>query len=140
MAKTALMSFVQTMRSWQEPSTEPGKGLSPVLASSSVGDLLGEVIGGRMISEIHTAGPKPEAPQAETDIHSVPEHWKDETHEAAGTAMAHLEIAEAIIASKPVLQSDLVDGPIQFTVGPNIGAQILESEMSRLEGCRPAQS
>ena len=50
--------------------------------------------------------------------------------------MAHLEIDEAIMASRQVLQSDLVGGPIQFTVGPNIGAHLLESEMSRLEGCR----
>ena len=57
-------------------------------------------------------------------------------HEANGTSMAHREIDEAIIASRQVLQSDLVDGPIQFTVGPNTGAQILESEMSRLAGCR----
>ena len=89
-----------------------------------------------MISEIHTAGLRPEAPQAEMDIHSIPEHWKDEKHEVDGTAMAHLEIAEAVIASRRVLQSDLVDGPIQFTVGPNIGAQTLKTEMARLDGCR----
>ena len=50
--------------------------------------------------------------------------------------MAHLEIAEAVIASRQVLHSDLVDGPIQFTVGPNVGVEILNTEMSRLEGCR----
>jgi hypothetical protein len=50
--------------------------------------------------------------------------------------MAHLEISEAVIASRQVLQADLVDGPIQFTVGPNVGVQILTTEMSRLEGCR----
>ena len=50
--------------------------------------------------------------------------------------MAHLEITEAVIASRQVLQTDLVDGPIQFTVGPNVGVQILNTEMSRLEGCR----
>ena len=33
MANNALMSFVQTMRRWQEHSAELGKGLSPVLAS-----------------------------------------------------------------------------------------------------------
>ena len=46
--------------------------------------------------------------------------------------MAHLEITEAVIASRQVLQSDIVDGPIQFTVGPNVGLQILNTEMSRL--------
>ena len=50
--------------------------------------------------------------------------------------MAHLEIEKAIIASRQVLRAYLVDGPIQFTGGPNTGAQILESEMSCLEGCR----
>ncbi len=132
MAKTALMSFVQTMRRWQESSAAPGEGLSPVLASPSVGVLLGGEIGGRMISEIHPAGPKPEAPVAEFDIHDIPEHWRDDKHETTGTAMAHLEIAEAVIASRPVLHSDLVDGPIQFTVGPNVGVEILNTEMSRL--------
>ena len=43
--------------------------------------------------------------------------------------MAHLEIDEAIIASKQFLQSDLVDGPIQFTIGLNNGVQPLENEM-----------
>jgi hypothetical protein len=136
MAKTALMAFVQTMRRWQELSVEPGMGLSPVFAPPSVGVLLGGEIGGRTISEIYPAGPKPEAPEAGIDIHNTPDHWKDGNHEEAGTAMSHLEIDEATIASRQVLQSDLVDGPIQFTAGPNIGVQILGNEMSRLEGCR----
>ena len=93
-----------------------------------------------MISEIHAAGREPEAPQAEIDIHNIPEHWEDEKHEATGTSMAHLEIDEAVIASKQVLQSDLVDGPIQFTVGPTIGVQFLDNEMSRLEGLQTTQS
>ena len=127
MTSNALMTFVQSMRSWQKPNAEPGVSLSPVLASPPVGVLLGGETGGRMISEIHSTGPKPEAPSAELDIHSLPEHWKDDTHEATGTEVAHLEIAEAVIASRQVLPSDLVDGPIHFTVGPNVGAQILSA-------------
>ena len=98
--------------------------------------MLGGEIGSQTISEIYLAGPKPEAPEAGIDIHNIPEHWKDEKHEETCAAMAHLEIDEATMASRQVLQANLVDGPIQFTVGPNIGVQILGNEMSRLEGCR----
>ena len=95
----------------------------------SVGVLLGGEIGDRTTSEMNPAGPKPEAPEAGIDIHNIPEHWRDEEHEEAGTAMSHLEIDEATTARRQVLRSDLVDGPIQFTVGPNIGVQILGDEM-----------
>ena len=50
--------------------------------------------------------------------------------------MGHLEIGEAIIASRRVLQAELVDGPIQFTVSVDTGARFLESEMTRIEGCK----
>ena len=30
----------------------------------------------------------------------------------------------------------MVDGPVQFTVGASTGAQFLENEMARIEGCR----
>ena len=43
---------------------------------------------------------------------------------------------ESVIASRQVLRKVLVDGPVQFTVGANPGAQLLENEMTRLEGCR----
>ena len=46
----------------------------------------------------------------------------------------HLEIEEAVIASRQVLQADLVDGPVQFTVGANIGTQILENETASSKG------
>ena len=122
------MVFIRNLRGWREPSTESGKVLSLVHASSSVDVLLGEEIGGRTISEN----------QAETgvDIHNIPEHWRDEKHEPNGTSMGYLEIGEAIIASRRVLQADLVDGPIQFTVGVNIWAKFFESEMTRIDGCR----
>ena len=35
-----------------------------------------------------------------------------------------------------MLRKDLIDGPVHFTVGANTGAQLLENEMTRLEGCR----
>ena len=35
-----------------------------------------------------------------------------------------------------MLQSGLVDGPVQFTSGVNVEARLLETEMTRLEGCR----
>ena len=107
-----------------------------MFASPSVGNLFGGADGGRTISESQATGPRSETPQAEVDIHNVPELRKHEKHEANGTSMAHLEVEEASIASRQVLRVDLVDGPIQFTVGPNAGAQLLESEMSRPEGCR----
>ena len=66
----------------------------------------------------------------------MPSHGKDEKHEPIGPDTAHLEISEAVIASRQVLRKDLVDGPVQFTVGANTGAQLLENEMTRLEGCR----
>ena len=102
-----------------------------VIASSSGGDMLDEVIG----------GPLPDTSQGASsefgvDIHSIPSHWKDEKHEPTGTDTAHLEINEAVIASRQVLRKDLVDGPVQFTVGANTGAQLLDNEMTRLEGCR----
>ena len=92
-----------------------------MLASPSVGVLLGEEIEGRTISEIHSAGPQPKSPDSEFNIHDLPDHWRDDKHEATGTSMTHLEISEAVIASRQVLPSDLVDGPVQFTVGPNTG-------------------
>ena len=50
------MACIGSMRGWKEFSGEAGKTLSPVLASSLVGGLLGEDIGGRMISENQATG------------------------------------------------------------------------------------
>ena len=84
---------------------------------------LGEEIGGPRL-ETHKAG---------VDIHNLPEHRRDEKHKPNGTSMGHLEIGEASIASRRVFQADLVDGPIQSTVGVNVVAQLFESEMTCIE-------
>ena len=69
-------------------------------------------------------------------MHNLPEHWTDEKHEPCGTAMGHLEVSEAVIASRQLLDKDIIRGPIQFTVGPNTGAGMLEDAMIKLDSCR----
>ena len=76
------------------------------------------------------------APEDEVDIHKVPEHWKGEKHKPIGAAVDHLEIDEAVIARRRVLQSDCVDSQVQLTVGASVGAQLLEIKITRLQGCR----
>ena len=90
--------------------------------------MLGELIGGRT-----TSGGKPEVePSGDLDIHELPEHWKDEKHEPTGTAPCHLEVSEAIIESRKIVPDDIVQGPIQFTVGANSGEKIMIDEMAKL--------
>ena len=126
-----LRSFVRQIRQWQDgriPEVTP----SPSFAHSSVGAALGELIGGRMIS-----GGQPEVePSGDIDIHELPEHWKDEKHDPTGTAPCHREASEAIIESRKVMPEDVVQGPIQFTVGINSGEKIMINEMAKLEVCR----
>ena len=124
-------SLVKQLRQWQDNKI-PEAAPSPVFAHSSVGALLGELIGGRTIS-----GGKPEVESSgDLDIHELPEHWKDEKHEPTGTAPCHLEVSEAIIESRKIVPDDIVQGPIQFTVGTNSGEKIMIDEMAKLEACR----
>ena len=71
-------------------------------ASSPVGGLLGEV----------NSGPRPDAQQdssvGDMDIHECPEHWKDKKREPTGTSPCHLEVDEAIIASRKLLPDDVI--------------------------------
>ena len=63
-------------------------------------------------------------------------HWVDEKHEPAGTSIEHVEVSKEAIASRKLLPEEIVQGPIQFVVGNNNGAQVLEDEVLKLESCR----
>ena len=110
-----------------------GSVLSPVLAHLPVGVLLDGLIDGRTISEdglFSAAATQPD------DIQNLPSHWKDTKHEPSGTAFAHLEVDAAIAAARPLLPEDVIRRPIEFLIGENTGAAILETEMAKLDACR----
>ena len=129
--RAPLSSLVRRLRQWQD-AKKPEATPSPVFAHASVGALLGELIGGRMISR---GTPEAEL-SGDIDIHELPEHWKDEKHEPTVTAPCHLEVSEAIIESRKVMPDDVVKGPIQLTVSINSGENIMIDEMAKLETCR----
>ena len=45
-------------------------------------------------------------------------------------------MSEEAIASRKLLPEEIIQGPIQFVVGSNKGAQVLEDNMLKLESCR----
>ena len=66
----------------------------------------------------------------------MPAQWVDEKHGPAGTSIEHIEVSEEAIASRNQLSEEVIQGPIQFVVGNNNGAQVLEDEMLKFESCR----
>ena len=66
----------------------------------------------------------------------MPSHWKDTKHELFGIAFAHLDVDAAIAAARPLLPKDVIRGPIEFVIGENTGAAILETGMSKLDACK----
>ena len=66
----------------------------------------------------------------------MPEHWTDKKHEPPGTEHAHLEVDEGVVASRALAQAEIISGPIQFTVGENIGSRMLEEEMHKIDNKR----
>ena len=118
------MAFISSVRSLHEPSSKSGEILSPAPSPSSAGVVRGEDVGDRMVSENRAAGRVLAAssaggllgeviggpglemtqgvtPEAEEDVHNVPKHWKGEKHEPPGTTVAN---------SRPMRWSLLADG------------------------------
>ena len=78
------------------------------------------------------AQPKPSQFDKDIDVHNLPDHWKDTKHEESGTAIEHLDVPTSIIDKWPLRQDEILNGPIQFTVGENIGSKIHEAEMAKI--------
>ena len=133
-----LKSLIATVRTWdqEEKSTCAGQhgsdtGLAPVTDEAAEAQEDDQHHQGSGPSRNPTSDN-----EGDIDVHNLPEHWTDEKHEPCGTAMAHLEVSEAVIASRPLRDQDVIRGPIQFTVGANTGAEMLEDAMIKLDSCR----
>ena len=67
------------------------------------------------------------------DIHNIPSHWQDDKHEPDGKDFWHIAVEPKVISANPLTPEQIIQGPLQFTTGVNIGAITLEEQMGEIE-------
>ena len=71
--------------------------------------------------------------EATVDIHDLHSHWQDDKHEPDGTDFGHIAVEPKVISANPLTPEQIIQGPLQFTTGVNIGANIFVEQIEDRE-------
>ena len=129
-----LQSVISSVKRWQEEDLD-----SRPIGSDSESPPVTDEAGGGQLEDQHVQGQKAHQPKPAVisdevvDLHNLPPHWRDDKHELDGTSFEHLDVPENVLRKEQLSPSDVVRGPIQFSIGANIGATTLVEQLEELE-------